>query len=159
MAELTGRTQIFTGNTTTVDTVQQYPFGTRAFDPDGNEYIYLTGIGSTILGSWVTYDELGITALLVADAIGLVAVAMAIIDSSSKFGWYAISGTAEAAIAANCAAEKLLVLRLLLVMQEMEKLLEILSTELFQERQLVVLLTLSQFKLVILQLTTIVTKY
>tara|TARA_R100000750_G_C2345987_1_gene96321 strand:+ start:3602 stop:4075 length:474 start_codon:yes stop_codon:yes gene_type:complete len=106
MAELTGRTQIFTGNTTTVDTVQQYPFGTRAFDPDGNEYIYLTGIGSTILGSWVTYDELGITALLVADAIGLVAVAMAIIDSSSKFGWYAISGTAEAAIAANCAADK-----------------------------------------------------
>lgn len=105
MAELTGRTQIFSGNTTVVDTVQQHDFGTRAFDTVGNEYIYLTGVASTVVGSWVTYDELGITTLLVANAIGPVAVASAILDSTSKFGWYCIwSMAVEASLAANCAA-------------------------------------------------------
>ena len=103
MAELTSRTHIFSGSTAAVDTTQQHDFGTRAFDTAGNEYIYLTGVASTVLGSWVTFDELGITALLVADAIGSVAVAMAVLDSTSKFGWYCIYGTVEASIAANTA--------------------------------------------------------
>ena len=105
MAELTGRTQIFSGNTTQIDTVLQHKLGTHAFDPDGREYIYLTGCASTILGSWVTYDEASLTTLLAANAIGPVAVAMAIIDSTSKYGWYCISGECEAAIAANSAAD------------------------------------------------------
>ena len=87
-----------------VDSSAQYALGTRGEDADGNEYIYLTGVASTVVGSWVTYDELGITTLLVANAIGPVAVAMAITDSTSEFGWYQIYGTAEAALAANCAA-------------------------------------------------------
>ena len=102
MAELTGRNQIFTGNTASIDTTVQYPLGTRAWDTDGNEYIYLTGVASTIVGSWVTYDELGVTTLLVANAVGPVAVAMSI--NTTYYGWYSISGTVEAALAANCAA-------------------------------------------------------
>ena len=90
---------------TQVDTTQQYEFGSRTQDKDGNEYIYLTGVASTIVGSWVTYDELGITALLVADAIGSIAVAMAIIDATTDFGWYQIYGSAEAAIALDSTAD------------------------------------------------------
>ena len=104
MAELTGRTQIFSGSTASIDTIQQHAFGTRAFDTAGNEYIYLTGVASTVVGSWVTYDELGITTLLVANAIGPVAVAMAITDATTEYGWYCIRGTVEGSLAANCAA-------------------------------------------------------
>ena len=105
MAVLTGINQVFTGDTTTIDTVQQYPFGTRARGVDGAEYIYLTGVGSTIVGSWVTYDELGITTLLVANAVGPVGVAMAILNSTSKYGWYQIFGTAEACVITSTAAD------------------------------------------------------
>ena len=105
MANLTGIYQIFSGDTTIIDTTQKYPFLSRGRDTDGNEYIYLTGVASTILGSWVTYDELGITTLLAANAIGPVAVAMAIIDSTSEYGWYCISGVCEAAISANSTAD------------------------------------------------------
>jgi len=98
MANLTSKVQIFSGDTTIIDTVQQYPFLTKASDENGNEYIYLTGVGSTILGSNVTYDENGLTALIVANAVGPVGVAMAIINTTSKFGWYQIFGSAEACV-------------------------------------------------------------
>ena len=88
-----------------VDTEKAYALGTRGKDNEGNEYIYLTGVASTVVGSWVTYDELGITTLLVANAIGPVAVAMAITDATTDFGWYQIFGKAEASIAANTAAD------------------------------------------------------
>ena len=105
MANLTGIIQILPGATTVVDTTAQFPMLQRARDTSGNEYIYLTGVASTILGSWVTYDELGITTLLGANAKGMVAVAMAAIDSTSEYGWYCIFGNCEAAIAANSAAD------------------------------------------------------
>lgn len=89
---------------TQIDTSAQYELGSRTQDKNGNEYIYLTGVGSTVVGSWVTFDELGITTLLVANAEGPVSVALAITDSTSEFGWYQIFGSAEAKIAANCAA-------------------------------------------------------
>jgi hypothetical protein len=88
---------------TQIDSVQAYTFGSRVQDKDCNEYIYLKGVASTIVGSWVTFDELGVTTLLVANAKGPVAVAMAITDSTSEYGWYQIWGTAEACIAANSA--------------------------------------------------------
>ena len=90
---------------TQIDTSAQYALGSRVQDKNANEYIYLAGVGSTIVGSWVTHDELGITALLVANAVGPIAVAMAIIDAATKFGWYQIYGTAEAAIAVSSTAD------------------------------------------------------
>ena len=88
-----------------VDTALKFDLGQRAEGEAGKEYIYLTGVASTVVGSWVTYDELGITALLVANAIGPVAVAMAITDASTEFGWYQIFGSAEAKMAANSAVD------------------------------------------------------
>lgn len=105
MAELTGITEIFHGNTAEVDTGAKHTLGTRARDSAGNEYVYMTGVASTILGSWVTYDELYITTLLAANAIGPVAVAMAAIDATTEFGWYCIWGVCEGDFSANVTAD------------------------------------------------------
>ena len=88
-----------------VHSAAKFDLGQRGEGDLGKEYIYLTGVSSTVVGSWVTYDELGITALLAADAIGPVAVAMAITDASTEFGWYQIWGSAQAKIVASCAAD------------------------------------------------------
>ena len=92
MANLTGPTQVFSGDTSAVDTVQNHPLGTRAWDNAGNEYIYLKGVGSTTAGNWVSYDENFATTLLAANAVGPVAIAMAAIDATSEYGWYQIFG-------------------------------------------------------------------
>lgn len=103
MANLTGRTQIFSGKTGTIETTAAHKILTRAFDEDGNEYIYLKGVASTAIGSWVTFDEAGATTLLAANAIGPVAVATAANTSTSGYSWYCIYGQCEALLAANCA--------------------------------------------------------
>jgi hypothetical protein len=76
--------------------------GTTARGSDRNVYIYLKGVASTVAGSWVTYDEAGVTALLAANAKGPVAVASAA-TVANTYGWYCIFGTPNALIAANCA--------------------------------------------------------
>lgn len=92
MALLKGYQVAFHADTDTVDTEQKIPLGSRAFDNDGNEFIYLKGVTSTAAGSWVSFDEAHVTTLLVADAKGRVAVAMAAVDANTKFGWYQIYG-------------------------------------------------------------------
>lgn len=80
------------------DTVQKHPLGTivAAADPvyGGGEFIYLKGVASTAIGSWVTYNnDDGSTALLAANAIGPVGVAMSA-NVASQYGWYQINGKA-----------------------------------------------------------------
>ena len=59
------------------------------------EFIYLEGVASTVLGSFVTYNAAAYTtALLAANAIGPVAVAMAVNVAGPNYGWYQISGKA-----------------------------------------------------------------
>lgn len=79
-------------------TVQRHALGTiiRAKDPTygSGEFIYLKGVGSTAIGSWVTYNmDDGGTALLVANAIGPVAIAMSA-NVANQYGWYQIQGKA-----------------------------------------------------------------
>lgn len=81
-----------------VDSAAKVPVGTivTATDPTygAGEFIYLKGVASTAIGSWVTYSmDDGSTALLAANAIGPVAVAMAA-TVASTWGWYQISGKA-----------------------------------------------------------------
>ena len=58
------------------------------------EFVYLKGLASTVLGSFVTYNaDDNSTALLAANAIGPVAVSMSI-NVASQYGWYQISGKA-----------------------------------------------------------------
>lgn len=81
-------------------TVQQCALGTkvRARDVDSTnygegEFIYLKGIGSTVVGSMVDYDQnLGVTALSPATGgFGPVAVAMSA-NGANQFGWYCVRG-------------------------------------------------------------------
>lgn len=68
----------------------------RAKDPTygAGEFIYLKGVASTAVGSWVTYNsDDNSTALLAANAIGPVAVAMSA-NVASQYGWYQIAGKA-----------------------------------------------------------------
>jgi hypothetical protein len=87
-----------------VDTTAKFTLGTQTMDKNGNVYIYMTGVASTIVGSWVTYDELYITTLLVANAKGPVAVSMGI-NVASTYGWYQIFGSCEACMAIDSAAD------------------------------------------------------
>ena len=81
-----------------VSTTQQHPLGTivQAVDPTygQGEFIYLKGVASCAYGSWVTYNlDDGSTALLAANAIGPVGVAMAALVANT-YGWFQISGKA-----------------------------------------------------------------
>lgn len=105
MAQLTGPTGAFFEDTGAVHTTAEHPLGTRAWDKDGNEYIYLLGVASTVAGSWVSFDEALATTLLVANAVGRVGVAMAAIVASS-YGWYQIYGKNTIAKADTVAADK-----------------------------------------------------
>lgn len=79
-------------------TTQKHALGTIvcATDPvyGEGEFIYLLGVASTAVGSWVTYnaDDYS-TTLLAANAIGPVAVAMSA-NVASQYGWYQINGKA-----------------------------------------------------------------
>jgi hypothetical protein len=75
------------------------PLGTivRAVDSTlgAGEFIFLKGVASTAIGSWVTYNEDDFsTTLLAANAIGPVAIAMAA-NVASQYGWYQIQGKAS----------------------------------------------------------------
>lgn len=93
MANLTGRIQLFPGDTSVVDTTAQVPAGAKGVDQSGNEYIYLQGVASAAANSWVSFDEAHLTTLLVANAVGRVAVAMAAVIANT-FGWFQIYGSA-----------------------------------------------------------------
>ena len=88
-------------------TTQRHPLGTvvRATDPTygSGEFIYLSGVASTAVGSWVTYHEDDYsTTLLAANDIGQVAVAMSA-NVASQYGWYQIKGKAVGKALANYA--------------------------------------------------------
>jgi hypothetical protein len=81
------------------DTTQNHPLGTivEANDPTygTGEFVYLKGIGSTVVGSMVDFDQyLGTTALSPATGgTGPVAVAMSA-NVANQYGWYQITGSA-----------------------------------------------------------------
>jgi hypothetical protein len=74
--------------------------GTSVVDDTPAEFIYLKGVASTAIGSWIVIDEDYGTALLDNDAAttaeGKLAVAQAAVDSTSEYGWYQIYGKAYA---------------------------------------------------------------
>ena len=85
---------------TDISSTARHPVGTIAQGHDkddsygAGEFIYLAGVASTAVGSWVTYNsDDGSTALLAANAIGPVAIAMAA-TVASTYGWYQITGKA-----------------------------------------------------------------
>jgi len=110
MASIKGKASVFSGDTSVVDTVQNHPVLTRARDSSGNEYIYLAGCTSTTAALGVTYDEAGVTTLTTTNAVGPIAIAMAATDTTAKWGWYQIFGSATATSNAAVSDNKTLVL-------------------------------------------------
>jgi len=92
MAFLCGAPSV--GGLTDVHTTARNQICIRRPDELGNEYIYLKGVANTVAGSWVSFDELGVTTLLVANAQGRVAIAMAA-TVASTWGWYQVYGSAQ----------------------------------------------------------------
>ena len=100
-------------NLTDVDTTAVVSVGTRCTARDmgataygDGEFIYLTGVASTVRGSVVTITDTWGTALIAARGIGAVGVALAIVDATTKYGWYQTLGKGVAAcdtVAANAA--------------------------------------------------------
>lgn len=83
-------------------TTQRHALGTvvRGYDPDTDsfgEFIYLTGVTSTVAGSIVSYNTATFQTTLLAVGAGVplpVGVAMSA-NVGSQYGWYQISGLAE----------------------------------------------------------------
>jgi len=82
------------------ETVQKHVLGTlvRAWDPTygEGEFIYLLGVGSTVVGSLVTYNATSYLTALSPDTAAFqapVAVAMSA-NVASQYGWYQVSGNA-----------------------------------------------------------------
>ena len=79
-------------------TTKKHTLGTRIRCKDPTygvgEFIYLEGVASTAANSWVTFsaDDYS-TALLAANAIGPVAVAMSA-NVANQYGWYQVYGKA-----------------------------------------------------------------
>lgn len=93
---------------TAVETVKSHALGEKYLDPvNGDEFVYLTGVGSTVVGSVVSYDEAFLTTLLDTDVaaslMGPLAVAMAITDATTEFGWYQVKGPASVLAAGTVA--------------------------------------------------------
>lgn len=85
---------------TSLETSAQHPLGKRVKAKDDQssrgegEFIYLKGVASCALGTWVTFNaDDGTTTRLAADAIGPVAVAMAAC-TASYYGWFQVFGKA-----------------------------------------------------------------
>lgn len=81
-----------------LDTTKRHALGSIvvANDPTygAGEFIYLKGLDTTAVGTWVTYNmDDGSTTLLAANAIGPVAVAMSA-NVTGSYGWYQIQGKA-----------------------------------------------------------------
>lgn len=85
-------TTLSSSQLTTVDTSPTWTVGTRGRDANGNEYIYLLGVASTVANDFVTFNSATFaTTRLVGTAVGPVAVAMAA-TVASRYGWYLVYG-------------------------------------------------------------------
>lgn len=95
----------------TTETTQRHKLGTivRADDPTygGGEFIYLKGIGSTIVGSGVVYNDSFTTALasITLNVPTPVAIAMSA-NVANQYGWYQIAGRAVVAKGTSVAFNK-----------------------------------------------------
>jgi len=95
-----------TGAHNEVHSTQLNPLGAVRLFSDGNEYVYLKGATSTVVDSVVVFQPgVWVGALAASGLKGSVAIARAVVDASTKYGWYLYIGsdtiTAPSATASN----------------------------------------------------------
>lgn len=86
---------------TQVHSTKKFRLGTEKKDVAGNVWKYLAGATSLVAYDAVTFDELGVTTLLAANAKGPVAFAGATVDSATKYGWFGVEGKFTCNMVAN----------------------------------------------------------
>lgn len=74
-----------------IHSTQLNPVGIVREFSDGNHYIYLSGVASTVDGDWVCFDNAFATTRLVTTSKGGVAIATAA-TVASTWGWYTYVG-------------------------------------------------------------------
>lgn len=82
-----------------VHTTAKNELGKIAEGTDGKDYIYLQGVASTIAGSWVAYDELGVTLALDSDTAASLNSPIAVATAATvanTYGWYGVRGSFSA---------------------------------------------------------------
>lgn len=105
MAYISNGKQVGLGALTTVYTdATKFSLGEVVSDELGKQYIFLTGVASTVAGSWVTFDEAYLTTLIAANAVGPVGVAMAA-TVASTYGFYQIYGNCAVSASDTTAAD------------------------------------------------------
>ena len=85
----------------TKSSTQKHALGTivQAEDPTygQGEFIYLKGVASTVVGSWVGYSPaLGTSVLATANGNYPLAVSMTTNTTTTSFAWYQVQGVAQA---------------------------------------------------------------
>jgi hypothetical protein len=87
------------------DSSKKFPLGFTRQDVNGNEYIYMKGVASLAIGSWVTFDENFAPTLLAADAVGPVAISMAANTAATTYSWFQRKGVNTVAKTDTVAAD------------------------------------------------------
>ena len=91
----------FDGNTSEVSDTQKHALGRRAFDNDGNEYVYVDFQESCIRGEWVVFDHSYAASQLTAASRGFVGVVDGTVSASDRYGWVMVRGIHTAAWATS----------------------------------------------------------
>ena len=102
MAELSAQGPVIhTGATTVVDSTQAQKLGMRAYDVDGNEYVYVDFQESFIAGEWACFDNAYLATQLTATSRGFVGVVIGVVSASDRFGWVQVRGVHTSAWATS----------------------------------------------------------
>ncbi len=99
--------QSINGPLSVVHTSQKHELG-ALYSDDNGIYTYMTGVASTLVGSWVTFNESFATVLATkaeVDKLKPMAVAKGAVVASS-YGWYQIFGEVSAARVLASAAKE-----------------------------------------------------
>jgi hypothetical protein len=102
MAELSGQGPIIhSGATSVIDTTQATKLGQRAYDTEGNEFVYVDFQESFIRGEWCVFDHAFAAIQITAAARGWVGVVDGTVSASDRFGWVQVRGVHTAAWATS----------------------------------------------------------
>jgi hypothetical protein len=98
MAELSGQGPVLhSGATSVVDDTQIGKLGRRAYDVDGNEYVYVDFQEACIRGEWVVFTSAYAASQLTSTSRGFVGVVDGTVSASDRFGWVMVRGIHTAA--------------------------------------------------------------
>lgn len=81
-----------------VDTEKRFPLG-HSIDLGKDAYVYVQGVTNGAANALVTFTAAGVTTLLAGNAIGMVGILKAALDSTSKFGFVQVK-----ALGGDCSA-------------------------------------------------------